>query len=54
MTAAGIVPALNELEDRHPGFGLGPEFAPVVEFAFEGGAEALANRIVISIAGPIP
>ncbi len=35
MTAGRVVPALNEAEDRYAGLGLGLEFAPGDEFAFQ-------------------
>ncbi len=49
MAPSRIVPALDELEDRHSGLGLGLELAPVEQLAFERREEALAHRIVISI-----
>ena len=50
MAPAGIVPALNELEDGHACRGLGLELPPVEQLAFEGGKEALAHRIVVRVA----
>ena len=41
-----VVPAFDELEDRHAGFDLGFEAAAVEQFAFEGGKEALAHGVV--------
>ena len=35
MAASGVVPALDEFEDRHACFGLGAKRAPVDELAFE-------------------
>ena len=46
MAPGGIVPSLDELEDRQAGLGLGLELAPVEQLAFERGEEALAHRIV--------
>ena len=45
MAPAGIVPTLDKLEDRHAGLGLGLEFPPVEQLAFQGREEALAERI---------
>ncbi len=50
MAPAGIVPALDELEDGHACCGLGLELPPVEQLAFEGGKEALA--IALSYASP--
>src|SRR5216683_2304294 len=50
MTAMGVVPAFDELEDRHAGFALGFEAAAVEQFAFERGEETLAHRVVEAIA----
>ena len=50
MTAMGIVPAFDELEDCHAGLDLGFEAAAVEQFAFERGKEALAHRVIEAIA----
>ena len=41
MAPAGVVPALDELEDGHAGLGLGLELPPVKQLALEGREEAL-------------
>jgi hypothetical protein len=45
-----VVEALNELEDDHPGFALRSEATAIEQFAFERGEEALAHRVVVSVA----
>ena len=50
MAAMGIVPAFDELEDRHAGLAVGFEAAAVEQFAFERGKEALAHRVIETIA----
>ena len=50
MAAMGVVPAFDELEDRHAGLALGFEAAAVEQFAFERGEETLAHRVVEAIA----
>jgi len=45
-----IVPALDEVEDGHPGPGPVSEAVLLEELAFEGGEEALAERIVVGVA----
>jgi len=45
-----VVPALDEIEDRHARLGLGLEGSPVEQLAFEGGEEALAHRVVKTVA----
>ena len=49
MPPVRVVPALNEVKDRHPGLGLGGEAAAVQELALEGGEEALAEGVVIGV-----
>ena len=52
-----VVPGLDELEDGHSGFRLGPEPAPVEKLALQSGKEALAQGIVEAVAdragGPV-
>lgn len=50
MAPTRIVPAFDELDDRHASLGLGLELAPVEQFAFEHREEALTHRVVICIA----
>jgi hypothetical protein len=50
MQPARVVPALDEVEDRHPGLGLGGEATPIQELALEGGEEALTEGIVVGVA----
>ena len=50
MSAARIVPAFDELEAGHASLGLGAEFPPVEQFAFERREEALAHGVVIRVA----
>ena len=50
MTTVRVVPALDELEDRHTRLGLRLETVPVNQLAFERGKEALGHRIVVAIA----
>src|SRR5713101_3780777 len=50
MAAMGVVPAFDELEDRHAGLALGFEAAAVEQFAFECGKETLAHRVIEAIA----
>ncbi len=45
MPLVRVVPALDEVEDGHPGLGLGREAAAVEQLAFEGGEEALTERV---------
>ncbi len=53
MSAARIVPAYDELEAGHASLGLGAEFTPFEQLAFERGEEALAHGVVVGIAdGP--
>ena len=54
MTPPGIVPAFDEPVDHRPDLGLGLELPPVERLAFEGGEEAFALRIVVSIADRPP
>ena len=49
MAPSRIVPALDELEDGHPCFGMRPEPPALEQLAFEGREEALAHRIVVAI-----
>src|SRR5216683_3299760 len=50
MAAMGVVPAFDELEDRHAGLALGFEAAAVEQFTFERGEETLAHRVIEAIA----
>ena len=50
MAAAGVVPSLNEAEDRHASFSLGLGLATVEQFAFEGGEKTLPHRFVVGVA----
>jgi len=43
MPSVGVVPALDEVEDGHPGLGLGGKSVPVQQLALEGGEEALTG-----------
>ena len=50
MPAGRIVKAFDQVEDRHPGFRMRLEPAPIQQFTFQGREEALAHGIVVSIA----
>jgi hypothetical protein len=50
MATPRVVEALEEVEDRRAGFGLGAEAPAVEELAFEGAKEALAHRVVVGVA----
>ena len=50
MTTVRVVPAFDELEDRHLRFGLRLETVLVDEFAFERGKEALRHGVIVAIA----
>jgi hypothetical protein len=50
MAAMRVVPALDEIEDRHPRLDLGLEASPVEQFAFERGKGTLAHGVVEAIA----
>ena len=45
-----VVPALDELEHRHPGLELVLEAAAREQFAFQGREEAFAHRVIEAIA----
>src|SRR5215203_3730793 len=47
---AGVVEALQVIEDRRAGLGAGGEPGPVQQLAFQGGEEALGDRVVIAVA----
>ena len=49
VASAGIVPALDKLEDGHFCFSLGFERPAVQELGFECGEETPAHRIVVGI-----
>src|SRR5208283_2048966 len=49
VAAMGVVPALDELEQRHARRGLSVETAAVEQLAFERGEKALAHGIVEAI-----
>src|ERR1039458_1589626 len=50
VAAVRIVPALDEVEDRHSCLGLSLEAAAGEQFAFQGGKEALAHRVIETVA----
>jgi hypothetical protein len=50
VAALRVVPALDELEDRHARLDLSAEAAAVEQLAFEGGEKALAHGIVEAVA----
>src|SRR5438309_1388479 len=50
MTAAGIVPALDEVEDGEARVGRRTEVLPIEQLALEGREEALAQRVVVRVA----
>src|SRR5260221_7695857 len=50
VAAMRVVPALDEVEDRHPRLDLGLELAPVEQLAFQGGEKALAHGVVETVA----
>src|SRR5437870_10324731 len=50
MTASGIVPAFDEVEDREARVGLRAEVLPIEQLALEGREEALAQRVVVRVA----
>src|SRR5437660_11341780 len=50
MTASGIVPAFDEVEDREARVGLRAEVLPIEQLALEGREEALAERVVVRVA----
>ncbi len=45
----GVVPPLDEVEDRHAGLDLGAKRLRVEQLALERGEEALAHRVVVAI-----
>src|ERR1044071_6267013 len=49
MAPGGIVEAFDEAEAGHARLDLGGEAAPLEQFAFEGGKEALAQGVIVSI-----
>src|SRR5580692_800119 len=50
VAACGIVEAFDELKDGHPRLAVRSEGTSIDQFAFEGGEETLAHRIVVSVA----
>jgi hypothetical protein len=50
VTAVGVLPAFDVLEDGEAGLGLGGEAAAVEELTLEGREETLAQGVVISVA----
>src|SRR5512134_662962 len=50
MAARWVVPALDELEDRHARLGLRRKAPAIEQLAFERREEALAHRVVVGIA----
>ncbi len=49
MPAVGVVPALDEVEDHHPRFGLGFETPTVDQLAFQRREETLCHGVVVGI-----
>lgn len=49
VAPVGVVPALDEIEDRHLSFGLGEESAPIERLARQCGEETLAHRVVEAV-----
>lgn len=45
----GVVPSLDEVEDRHAGFGLGFEAGAVEQFTFQSGEKTLAHGVIETI-----
>ena len=50
----GIVPALDEVKDRHACLNLSFETAALEQLAFQGGEKALRHRVVETIAETEP
>jgi hypothetical protein len=50
VAACGIVEAFDELKDGHPRLAVRSEGTSIDQFAFEGGEETLAHRIVVGVA----
>src|SRR5438128_2661894 len=50
MTASGIVPAFDEVDDSEGRVGLRAEVLPIEQLALEGPEEALAQRVVVRVA----
>ena len=50
MAAGRVVDAFDERKDGHPRLAMRSETAPIDQFAFEGGEETLADRIVVGVA----
>lgn len=50
MPAVRVVPALDEVEDRHTGFALVAEPMAVEQLALQGREEALTHRVVVAVA----
>ena len=51
VPAAWVVPAFDELEDRHARLGLGTERTPVDELALQRGEKALGHGVVKAVPG---
>ena len=49
MAAMRVVPSFDEFKDGHARLDLRFEVAPVKQFAFEGGEEALAHGVVETV-----
>jgi len=45
----GVVPSLDEVEDRHACFGLGFEAGAVEQFTFQSGEKTLAHGVIETI-----
>jgi hypothetical protein len=50
VAPGAIVEAFDELKDGYPRLAVRSEATPIDEFAFEGGEETLAHRIVVGVA----
>ncbi len=50
MPTVRVVEALDEVEDGKPGLGLGAKPPPIEQLALQGGEEALAERVVVTVA----
>jgi hypothetical protein len=49
MTPMQVIPTLDPLEDRDPGFGLRLELTPVEQLPLEGREEAFGHGVVVGI-----
>jgi len=46
VTTMGIVPPLNEVEDRHAGFAQGFEAGAIEQFTFQSGEKTFAHGVI--------